>query len=347
MKYFYLKFGRSNIQLNYWLDKNKNIFKEPTAVIYFGKYTSEEFKDFFKKDKEEYKLLQQKAEKKHDYIPKYSDLHEQIKPFYKAGETKKAIFITIYKGKIYILAPESEVRDVSHEDRDKIINDLKNFKKPIISTDNFKNDVLKIMHVKILKVLEKDIPYILRTLGTDQYLNRGTCREIKKEKHWGSIQAIKKVLGEREIIPEKFDYFKIFQLLSPHQFETLIFLMFTNAGIFSPAWRAGTLLDIDIIGINYSNKEFITIGTDPSIEFERNKEITFQVKRKQEIKKQKADYTISLADRSNISEKQHFLTPKWVLEVINKQQKTKEWIENSLRWFIEDTDYKSIFELIY
>ena len=50
MKYFYLKFGRSNIQLNYWLDKNENIFKAPTAVIYFGKYTSEDFKDFFEYD---------------------------------------------------------------------------------------------------------------------------------------------------------------------------------------------------------------------------------------------------------------------------------------------------------
>ncbi|HEC38502.1 hypothetical protein LCGC14_0705970 [marine sediment metagenome] len=343
MKYNYLKFGKSNKQLDYWLELNnsKNIFGRPTAVIFFGKITSEQFKEYFKKDKEDYKLLVKEAEKKNDYLPQCTDLHKQIKPFYEAGETKDTIFVTIYKGKIYLLEPKSEVRDVSSEELKRIINDLNLVKKPKISTDDFKDDILKVMDLEVLKILETDIPYILRTLGTDRYLNSGTCREIKEKNHWGSIQAIKLALGERKNVTEKLNSSQLFKLLSPHQFETLIFLLLINAGVFSPAWRAGSLPDIDIIGINYSNEETITIG-DPPIEFKRNEEITLQVKRKAEKKKQNAKYTISLA----IDLKDpHFLTSDWVFKAVKKQQKTKEWLENSLKWFIKGTKYNSIFEL--
>ncbi len=347
MKYYYLKFGKSNNQLDYWLQLNnhENIFGRPTAVIFFGKITGEQFKKYYNLKKEDYKLLEKEAEKKKEYIPKYTDLQKQVKPFYDAGETKDARFVTSYKGKIYILAPKSEVRDVSPEELERIINDLKRFKKPEISTDEFKDDILKVMDLEIIKILETDIPYILRTLGIDQYLNRGTCREIKKNNHWGSIQAIKLALGERNNVPDKIDYVKLFKLLSPHQFETLIFLLLINAGVFSPAWRAGSLPDIDIVGINYSNEEVIAIG-DPPIEYKKNEEITFQVKRKAETKKQNANYTISLVDSSIELEDSHFLTAEWVFKAVNKQKKTKKWLENSLRWFIEGTKYSSIFELV-
>ena len=39
------------------------------------------------------------------------------------------------------------------------------------------------------------------------------------------------------------------------------------------------------------------------------------------------------------------LTSDWLLDVIRNQTETKIWLENSLRWFIEDTSKNSIFEL--
>ena len=346
MKYYYLKFGKSNYQLDYWLqlNSNKNIYGKPTAVIFFGEINSEEFKEYFKKDKEEYKLLVKEAKKNKKYLPRYTDLHNQIKPFYEAGEKQNARYIAILESKVYVLAPKSEVRDVSSEELERIINDLDGFKKPTDAID-FSNDILKVMDLEILKIIETNIPYILRTLGTDQYLNRGTFREIKEENHWGSIQAIKLALGERNEVPEKIDHVQLFKLLSPHQFETLIFLLLTNKGLFSPAWRGGTLPDIDIIGINYSNEDEIEIG-DPSIKFRKDEEITFQVKRKPVTKKQKAHHTITLAYSSKKLEFPDFLTVEWVFQAVMEQQKTKKWLENSLRWFIEHTEYSSIFQIV-
>ena len=75
--------------------------------------------------------------------------------------------------------------------------------------------------------------------------------------------------------------------------------MLINGGVYSLVWRAGTLPGIDIIGINYSDNDVITIGKDPAIIFENNKEVTFQIKRKNIRKDYKAaDYTIALDSKT-------------------------------------------------
>ena len=55
MQYFYLKLGKNNNQLYYWLQQTpkikgkeeppQNIYNKPTAVIYFSKITTEEIKN--------------------------------------------------------------------------------------------------------------------------------------------------------------------------------------------------------------------------------------------------------------------------------------------------------------
>jgi len=200
------------------------------------------------------------------------------------------------------------------------------------------------MHVKMDQIVDKDIPYILRTLNVNQYFNRGTCREIKEKNYWGVIQAIKKILNQKRDYSKKLESYQMFKLLSPHQFETLIFLILINAGLFSPAWRAGSLPDIDIIGINYSDSE-VKIGNNPTINFKKDKEIKFQVKRKSIKEAQNADYTIALSSSVENDNSNRILTSDWLLDVIRNQTETKKWLENSLRWIIEDTNKNSIFEL--
>jgi len=345
MKYIYLKLGRANLQLPYWLQNNDvtNIYRTPSAAIFFGKVTTRECKELMKLEKN---VLNRKR-KDDKNIPTYRDLHNQIKEFIDAGKNKNARFISISDNKVYLFEPVSEVFDMDSKKRTLYCDDLKKYGIPKDYIEHIKNkDIPKIMHVKIIKKLDKNIPYILRTLNTNQYFNRGTCREIKEEMYWEIIQAIKKVLGEERKITEKLNSLKLFRLLSPHQFETLIFLIFINAGLFSPAWRAGTLPDIDIIGVNYDNPEPIQIGKEPTIRFEKNNEITFQVKRKQTEKAQNADYTITLNPSERDKTNPDLLPLEWLVGVIKEQPQTRQWLEHSLKWVIEDTPIQSIFDLI-
>lgn len=188
---------------------------------------------------------------------------------------------------------------------------------------------------------------ILRTLQTNRYLIRGTCRKIDPNKNWAAIQAIKSLIGEKIEIPEKINAKLIISLLGPQELETLIFLMLINAGLFSPAWRAGNLPRIDIIATNYS-KERIVIGNKeknpPEIIFEPKAQKSFQVKRGIVHKPSKfADFTVAI---SSSKKNEKILTSEWLLKNIQNQKKTREWIENSLRWYKDIIGVESIFQLI-
>ena len=65
---------------------------------------------------------------------------------------------------------------------------------------------------------------------------------INEKKYEGNIAAIKYLIGE-------LNDFKIDPLktLSSVQLETLVVKIFEKNGAFIPAWRGGTLKDIDII----------------------------------------------------------------------------------------------------
>ncbi len=340
MKYLYLKLGKSNSQLNYWLKKEENLFKKPSAVIYFGKITTEKCKSLFELTKNEIESLR----KKDGEVPTNIDLHNQIKKFIKAGENKDVKFISIHDNKVCIYEPDTEVFDMPVELYGRFYKSLEDYGIKKADIEDIKNSTPKIMHVKIVKIVDKGIPYILRTLNVNQYFNRGTCREIKEKDYWGIIQAIKKILKQKRDYSKKLESYQMFKLLSPHQFETLIFLILINAGLFSPAWRAGSLPDIDIIGINYSDSE-VKIGNNPTINFKKDKEIKFQVKRKSIKEAQNADYTIALSSSVENDNSNRILTSDWLLDVIKNQTETKKWLENSLRWFIKNTNKNSIFEL--
>ncbi len=232
MKYLYLKLGRGNRQLNYCIE-DENIFGRPTVYIFFGNITTEQCKTLINLPKNELENMR----KNDKSIPKYITLHQQIKPFIEAGETREVRFISIFENKVFIFEPDSEVKDMSKKEINDFCDDLR--KKKIADEqyiEDIKKDIPKIMYIKNIYKFEKNVPYILRTLNVSQYYNRGTCREIvENEKNWGIIQAIKKILKENGDIIEKFSSQQLFNLLSPHQFETLVFLILTNANIFSPA----------------------------------------------------------------------------------------------------------------
>jgi len=338
--FLFLKLQKGNRKAKYWLqlDGNTNPYEKPAAVIYFGKFTTKEYKYLCKLTSEEYndlynKIVKENKSKKREFekkdIPKYTDFRDQIRPFFEAGERRNAKFLTIFDNKAILYEPDSEV----------------------FNGKELENDIQKIMFVKNMKIKSfKEIPHVLRTLTTNGYLIHGTCRKIDPEKNWGAIQAIKICLTNEKIdIPKKLSAQKMISLLSFLELETLIFLILTNAGIYSPAWRAGNLPKIDIIGINYSSKK-IEIGDSPKICFGTSNEDrikTFQVKRGVVKSHSKyADYTVAINYDGKKEKKDKILTAEWILNVVKTQPKTQEWIENSLEWYKKAIGVKSIFQIL-
>lgn len=345
MKYLYFKFGMSNRQLEYWLQLNglKNAYGIPSAPIFFGNITTQECKDLLNCTNHNVK----KRQEMDDNIPSYRNLQNQIKHFIEAGDMRNAVFVSVHQNQVFAFEPASEVFDMSEKEKsfyhtylDSLLKDKKIVKKRV---DHIKSkDLLKVMHVKILRKYDKNIPYVLRSLNTNQYFNRGTCREIKESDYWGVVQAIKCVITQEKTTYSNISSEQVLRLLSPHQFETLIFLIFINAGLFSPAWRAGSLPDVDIVAINCSSSNPIELGNNPTIKFDKDKEILFQVKRKESQHVDNTDYTVSLSPLKRIDE----LTPEWILNVVKTQPKTVEWLNHSLKWFTNYTHTRSVFELM-
>ncbi len=344
MRYFYLKLGKGNKQLYYWLqhtDNNanneENVFVKPCAAIFFGKITTDECREILKiENSEEAKLafeniLKRNGEKKSKAI---KDRINQIRNFFDAENNPDVQFISIYKNKLFIFKSDGNIFDMAKDKMETFYSDLK---KREITIE--KKDTIKVMPVKIIKFLNKNIPHVLRTLNTNTYLIQGTCREIDQVKYWGTIQAIKKVLDqEMERIKNPS---QLFNLLSPHQFETLFFLILINKGLYSPAWRAGSLADVDIFGINYYESDTIEIGK--KLYFKKDEEKSFQVKREIVNEKFEADYTVALGTTVK-NPTDHFLTSEWLLDVIKEQPETRKWLESSLKWYAEGLD--SIIDLV-
>ena len=336
-KFLYLKLGRGNCLADYWLSKD-NVFKKPAVAIYFGKITTRECRKLISMSEEE--LNSFFKHKRGPDIPKKSDFLNQIKPFIEAGDNRKAKFVTIARVKprnrrrIYIYEPESQVDDMP-KNRYKEYDD--HLSKRGITTEKteyktkkgeLKHNVPKIMFVKILvnKDIEK-VPHVLATLPCSQYFTRATCREIDPTKYWGAVQAIKRCL-KQQIEPID-NAQKLMKLLSPYELETLMFLILKNEGLHVPAWRGGTLKDIDIIGHNRTDRE-IKIGTDPQVTFKPSETKTFQVKKKIIGKPKKiADWTVTV-DFEGKSER--VLKANWLLEQVRNQEETRKWLSDSLHW---------------
>lgn len=348
MEYYYIKLGRANSLLPYWLqlDDKKNPYGSPYVCIYFYNIPIDEYRkvdslESFDKLKKKYDL----PKKAMNYNQSYK---HQIKPFIEKGKNKDMRFITIDHGIIYILEPIGEAEDLLDNLTEQFHNDLEKMREVLKDEyDGITKSIAKVRQVKIIKQINANVPHILLTLSTVRYYNSGTFRRINPEKNIGVYRALGIITGDEEPSIKKLGFDDILELLSPHQFETLIFLIILNKNLYSPAWRAGSLPGIDIIGINYSDSP-IFLGSNPSIEFVPYTfpytEVKFQLKRKRRQKHfEEADYTIAI---SSYKKDPKVLGADWLYSVIQKQEKTIEWLEHSLHWYVEGTEYNSILELM-
>jgi hypothetical protein len=345
MEYYYVKLGRSNSQLSYWLqlDGFENPYKCSCVTIYFFDITVEEYRSV--KNQEDLRALKAKHKIRDDKLDYNQSFRQQISPFIEENHLDDMRFVIIDKAKVYLLKPISEAEDMPDHLRCQFNKDLERMKLDKDYIESLKNSILKVRKVEILRICEKNIPQVVLTLSTVRYLNSGTFRKINPKKFIGVYPAIERLLELEKTSIKKLSSEEVLELLSPHQFETLFFLILTNSGIFSPAWRAGSLPDIDISGTNYSNNSTIFLGPKSrQIGFPPGIERKFQIKRKRKEKHYEfADFTIAISSKKPNDK---VLTSDWLFSVIKNQQKTREWLEHSLQWYIEGTEYTSIMDII-
>ena len=292
-----------NIQLQNLFDAAHNLEKEKRAPIFFGDYEHEDYTNAKKNKK-----------KLGDFNTKQLNEACEFINLYK--ENKEARIITIGSEKIWIY---------------KIKGQIKNEK---IEFGKFRQKYYDIEIIKHSKI--EDVPYILATMKTNQAFSRNTFRKIDEKKYEANIAAIKSLIGE-------LNDFKIDPLksLSSVQLETLIAKIFEKNKAFIPAWRGGTLKDIDIIA-----------------EFEKNiPENLFKVKI--QGKKIKIQVKIKLNDENNVDQlkkllkepnfflitaedgahkdlkkyhEENYLTSKWINQQINSCDEIRNWFEKCIKW---------------
>ena len=301
-----------NLDLKFYNDNNpKKKRLRARAPIFFGPYKPEQYIDAYDK-KEKLEGLNKKQ------------LHEAYNFIQLYKEDPEARLITIDK-KIWIY---KIIGQIKYESTDAIVQ-----KK---SDQTSEKIVSKYYDVEIIPTRDKDVPYILESMKTNQAFSRNTFTMIDEKKYGGNIAAIKFLIGE-------LNDFKIDPLktLSSVQLETLVVKIFEKNGAFIPAWRGGTLKGIDIIAKFDGN-----IPDNLLIKKIEEKKINIQVKI-QLIDKNKVEDLKELLEISNnilitTDDEPHkdlkkyheinYLTSKWIKKQIYNYDEIKKWYEKCIEW---------------
>lgn len=311
MQYYYLKNGKHNSLVRPLLvDYKKYDFKNPSAAIFFGNCTLDDLKN----GKE--------------------GIDEQAISFYKwCTGIIEALAIVVSDGKIWILKPIDDLMEM----------EINEFKKIVPFKYGSNNDIVKLSSVKVLySDVLKNIPVVLANIGANQYLIRGTFRDID-EKYFGNILAIESLLKQRGIIstfsysnsPEEITFRKILTCLASIELETLIAKLLEEMGLFIPAYFGGTMKDIDLFAYNKSNRRF---DIDERI-LNPGDKISMQIKgvlrTPYEIKPDNVDYLFQVDGKLDAG----LLNADWLKRQLSKSRHTKKWLLDLLDWLPQELKF--------
>lgn len=296
-------------------DATYNLEERSRAPIFFGPYKPEKYISALKNNEKLEGLNKKQLQEACNFIQLYK-------------KDPEARLITIDE-KIWIYKIISQIK---YESTDVIVQK---------KSDQISEKIVpKYYDIKIIETCEiKEAPYILATMKTNQAFSRNTFRRIDEKKYEGNIAAIKSLIGE-------LNDFKIDPLktLSSVQLETLIVKIFEKNGAFIPAWRGGTLKDIDIIAKFEGN-----IPDDLLIKKiqEKDKDINIQVKIKlndennvndlKKFLKKPNNFLITGDDEpidklKDYAEDKQYLTSKWIKKQIYNYEEIKNWYEECIKW---------------
>lgn len=172
-------------------------------------------------------------------------------------------------------------------------------------------------------------PLVLATLKSNQYLSRGTFKELRKKSsksdpksefnsYFGNRKAIDYLVNNEKVEVENFEQY--LECLSSIEFETLIAKLKEEQGFFVPAYKGGSFKDYDILCFKNDKEEYIQAKLNLSKDtFKEYKDIT-----------NLHIYCV----HSDVDKRKYpniFNSQDIQLQLENCEN-TKRWLEQSLRW---------------
>lgn len=298
-RFFYHKIDRGNSAAERWLSDQSPIGK-PAVVIFYGQITLEQIRN------------QQTIEGVSE-----SQLRQCVN-FVETGfpDNRDKRCILVVGKKIWFLKPIGMAEE----------------RKPDDTEENSRDSLRKLIPVKIVRELElHDAPHILAGIGSNNYLVRGTYREIEDPRNRGNLKAIYSILG----IQWKQDWLNqaspasLFECLGSTQLETLVAKIFEEHDCFVPAYRGGSLKGVDIFAYADTPKELDGMRID-------SEGVQIQVKGHGDWANPK-----NLAIPANVwfagygyktSHPDRCLNEDWLIRQTRELQRVQSWLRRSLNW---------------
>ena len=172
-------------------------------------------------------------------------------------------------------------------------------------------------------------PLVLATLKSNQYLSRGTFKELRKKSsksdpksefnsYFGNRKAIEYLVKNEKVEVDNFEQY--LECLSSIEFETLIAKLKEEQGFFVPAYKGGSFKDYDILCFKNDKEEYIQAKLNLSKDtFKEYKDIA-----------NLHIYCVHCeVDKTNYPNIFNFQDIQSQLE---NCENTKNWLEQSLRW---------------
>ena len=172
----------------------------------------------------------------------------------------------------------------------------------------------------------KDVPPVLAGIGANQYYARSTFRRIND---WGNYKAIDWVAGRVgqgehwNLSAQGPD--QLLECLGCTEIETLVAKLFESHGCFVPAYRGGTMQDIDLFACN-DTRHAIHVGAVVIPAFGR---VSIQVKRWAEGMSCQAgvDCLVGIGVTGP-----NTLNSADLLDLVQAQSTVRAWLCRSLEW---------------
>lgn len=206
-------------------------------------------------------------------------------------------------------------------------------------------DRIKLMPVTVL--VRKPItavPHLLASMGSNAYWSRGTFREIGRAspgahggapwEGWQHQLAIELQLPEadRKMCRPNPITGALLLFLSSVELETVVAKVFEEAGCFVPAYRGGTMADVDILAHNDTARE-IRIGDRV---LAPGSTLAIQVKSWMRDPPRVVEGVLSVSLNLHPKDKDKGWNASALWQVIETSPKTRAWLQRSLAWHPEE-----------
>ncbi|MBR5033259.1 MAG: hypothetical protein IKX70_06290 [Treponema sp.] len=238
---------------------------------------------------------------------------------------------------------ENHIETVYIYEKAGLLNYYDKTSKYIVDPANYskttKNNVDNVIGFPVKLIKEKPIakcPLVLATMKSNQWLTRGTFKEINPSNtensedddgfdnsYFGNIKAIEYVrTGKKQKVQSFLQYL---ECLSPIEFETLVAKIKEAEGFFVPAYKGGSLKDYDIICRKKN-------GKDEYIQVKLN---LYQESYNKYMHKHSEDlhiYCVSNKTKKTIKNGPIIYDWRYIEKAVKKYVAVNEWLITSLDW---------------